>query len=76
MLVFFFIHFTQVYIFFGLSSFMVDSFGLLEYFGTCIVTNDSFTFLVFLPQVTPSLVGRNGKPVFGPRVDPGAARDE
>lgn len=51
---------------------MVDSFGLFEYFGTCIVTDDSLTFPVFLPQVTPS----NGKPVFGPHVDPCAAEDE
>lgn len=53
----FFIHFPQVYIFFGFTSFTADSFGLLEYFGICIVTDDSLPFPVFLPQVTPSPVG-------------------
>lgn len=54
-----------IYIF-GFPSFTVDSFGLLEYFGTCIVTDDFLTFPAFLPQVTPSPVDCNGKPVFGP----------
>lgn len=57
--------------FFGFPSFTVDSSGLLEYFGTCIVTDGSLTFSLFLPQVTPSPPGHDGKPVFGPHVDPG-----
>lgn len=56
--------------FFGFPSFTVDSSGLLEYFGTCIVTDGSLTFSLYLPQVTPAPPGRDGKPVFGPHVGP------
>lgn len=68
--------FPKYIYFFGFTSFTVDSLGLLEYFGICIVMDESLTFPVFLPQVTPSPVGCNEKPMFGPRLDPGAAKDE
>lgn len=70
------IRLPQVYIFFCFPSFTVDSSGLLEYFRTCMVTDGSLTFSVFLPQVTPSPAGCDGKPMFGPHVDLGVAEEE
>lgn len=69
-----FLHTFSSSIFFGFPSFMVDSSRLLEYFATCIVTDGSLTFSLFLPQVTPSPPGRDEKPVFGPHVDPGVPK--